>query len=67
MSTKGAVKNTRLAPAPIDNCPAFGVGEMLINMTSSNETMVSYLMNNATEMMPLVATTAASVSGYSEP
>ena len=38
MTTKGAVKNTKLPPAPIDNCPAL------------NATIVTDLVLNATSM-----------------
>ncbi|KAL4220041.1 Sodium-dependent multivitamin transporter [Mactra antiquata] len=65
MSTKGAVKNTKLPSAPMDMCPV--IGDMLSNMTMTNETMVSYLVNNATEMTSVMTTTAASVAGYPEP
>ena len=37
MTTKGSVKNTKLPPAPIDNCPALNatiVTDLVLNTTS---------------------------------
>jgi len=46
--TEGAVKNTKLQPAPIDNCPVYNMTSLLTNMTSSVLNMTSDMYSEGT-------------------
>lgn len=59
MTTKGSVKDTRLPPAPMDQCPS--IESFSFNMT--NMTTTSYLFNTTTE----VVTTIVKDSYFPEP
>ncbi|XP_053403750.1 sodium-dependent multivitamin transporter-like isoform X2 [Mercenaria mercenaria] len=59
MTTKGAVKNTRLPSAPIDSCPAIEVANFVANMTMANNTTGITLANFTSTMSTLASSMGA--------
>lgn len=51
MTTKGSVKNTKLTPAPVDNCPITEVANWLMNKTFVNQTSTIFLINTTASVV----------------